>query len=79
MNLPEEEAFRVAAELAASHPETTSFYRFADFRNYFDTCETGNRKMYFRRKHKPSVNELKEMRIYDENNNHPAADTGTEC
>jgi hypothetical protein len=35
MNLPEEEAFRVAAELAAAHPETTSFYRFADFVNYY--------------------------------------------
>ncbi len=35
MNLPEQEAFRVAAELAASHPGTTSFYRFADFRNYY--------------------------------------------
>ena len=35
MNLPEEEAFRVAAELAALHPDTTSFYRFADFRNYY--------------------------------------------
>ena len=35
MNLPEQEAFRVAAELAAAHPETTSFYRFADFKNYY--------------------------------------------
>ena len=35
MNLPEQEAFRVAAELAASHPDTTSFYRFADFKNYY--------------------------------------------
>ena len=35
MNLPEEEAFRTAEELAAAHPETTSFYRFADFRNYY--------------------------------------------
>ena len=35
MNLPEQEAFRVAAELAASHSGTTSFYRFADFRNYY--------------------------------------------
>ena len=35
MNLPEREAFRVAAELAASHPGTTSFYRFADFVNYY--------------------------------------------
>ncbi len=35
MNLPEEEAFRTAKELAAAHPETTSFYRFADFQNYY--------------------------------------------
>jgi hypothetical protein len=35
MNQPEQEAFRVAAELAAAHPETTSFYRFADFKNYY--------------------------------------------
>ena len=35
MNLPEQEAFRVAAELAASHPGTTSFGRFADFENYY--------------------------------------------
>ena len=35
MNLPEMEAFRVAAELAAAHPDTTSFYRFADFSNYY--------------------------------------------
>ena len=25
----------MAAALAAAHPETTSFYRFADFRNYY--------------------------------------------
>ena len=35
MDLPEEEAFRKAAELAASHPGTTSFGRFADFVNYY--------------------------------------------
>ena len=35
MDLPEEEAFRKAAELAASHPGTTSFGRFADFENYY--------------------------------------------
>ncbi len=35
MNLPEEEAFRVAAELAEKHPDTTSFGRFADFVNYY--------------------------------------------
>ena len=35
MNLPEKEAFRVAAELAEKHPDTTSFGRFADFVNYY--------------------------------------------
>ncbi|MCR5684769.1 MAG: hypothetical protein K6G81_05025 [Lachnospiraceae bacterium] len=35
MFLPEEEAFRVAGELAKAHPNTTSFGRFADFANYY--------------------------------------------
>ena len=35
MHLPEQEAFAVAEKLAASHPDTTSFYRFADFVNYY--------------------------------------------
>jgi hypothetical protein len=35
MLLPEDEAFRIAGKLAAAHPETTSFGRFADFRNYY--------------------------------------------
>lgn len=35
MNLPEQEAFRVAKELADEHPDTTSFGRFADFVNYY--------------------------------------------
>ena len=35
MLLPEDEAFRVAKELAAAHPDTTSFGRFADFENYY--------------------------------------------
>lgn len=35
MNLPEQEAFRVAAELASAHPDTTSFGRFEDFKNYY--------------------------------------------
>ena len=35
MDLPEKEAFRVAAELAAMHPDATSFGRFADFENYY--------------------------------------------
>ena len=40
MNLPEKEAFRVAAELADKYPDLTSFGRFADFVNYYP-----NRKM----------------------------------
>jgi hypothetical protein len=35
MDLPEKEAFRVASELAAMHPDTASFGRFADFENYY--------------------------------------------
>ena len=35
MNLPEGEAYKIAEELAASHPDTTSFGRFADFKNYY--------------------------------------------
>ena len=35
MLLPEDEAFRIAGELAAVHLETTSFGRFADFGNYY--------------------------------------------
>ncbi len=33
--LPKEEAFRTAKELADAHPNTQSFYRFADFENYY--------------------------------------------
>lgn len=40
MNLPEDEAFRLAGELAKEHPETTSFYRFADFSNYYPKRKT---------------------------------------
>ena len=35
MNLPEKEAFEVAAKLASEHPDTTSFGRFADVVNYY--------------------------------------------
>ncbi|MBR4083091.1 MAG: hypothetical protein IKK33_02275 [Lachnospiraceae bacterium] len=35
MRLPEEEAYAKAYEMAAQHPETTAFYRFADFENYY--------------------------------------------
>lgn len=35
MRLPREEAFALAKALADAHPETTAFYRFADFANYY--------------------------------------------
>ena len=35
MLLPEKEAFIIAEELAETHPDTTSFGRFADFENYY--------------------------------------------
>lgn len=35
MRLPREQAFALAKELADAHPETTAFYRFADFENYY--------------------------------------------
>ncbi len=35
MLLPEDEAFRRAAELASAHQGMTSFGRFTDFRNYY--------------------------------------------
>jgi hypothetical protein len=33
--LPQEEAFSLAYEMAVNNPETTAFYRFADFENYY--------------------------------------------
>jgi len=35
MRLPKEEAFLLAKKLADAHPETTAFYRFVDFENYY--------------------------------------------
>lgn len=35
MRLPREQAFALARELAEQNPETTAFYRFADFANYY--------------------------------------------
>jgi hypothetical protein len=40
MLLPEDEAFRIAGELAAVYPETTSFGRFADFGNYYESSKS---------------------------------------
>ena len=33
--LPKEEAFSLASAMAADNPETTAFWRFADFENYY--------------------------------------------
>ena len=46
MLLPEDEAFRMAEELAKAHPETTSFYRFADFVNYYPGRKAADAYMY---------------------------------
>ena len=35
MRLPKKEAFALASALAELHPETTAFYRFADFEKYY--------------------------------------------
>lgn len=35
LRLPKVEAFAFAYEMAANNPETTAFYRFADFENYY--------------------------------------------
>lgn len=35
MRLPEAEAFHLAKRMAQEHPQTTAFYRFADFENYY--------------------------------------------
>ena len=35
MRLPKAEAFELAHKLAEAHPNTTAFYRFADFDNYY--------------------------------------------
>lgn len=35
IRLPKEEAFLLANEMAAKNPETTAFWRFADFGNYY--------------------------------------------
>lgn len=35
MRLPKDKAFALAKKMAAKNPETTAFYRFADFENYY--------------------------------------------
>lgn len=46
MRLPKEEAFALASTFAESHPETTAFYRFADFENYYSLREKQDEYLY---------------------------------
>ena len=46
VRLPKEEAFVLANKLAAANPDTTAFYRFADFENYYDLRIRQDRWMY---------------------------------
>lgn len=46
MRLPREEAFELAAKMAEAHPQTTAFYRFADFDNYYKLREEQDAFLY---------------------------------
>lgn len=46
MRLTKEEAFKMAKELSDAHPETTAFYRFADFENYYKLRVAQDRYLY---------------------------------
>lgn len=48
MRLPKEEAFEMARSLAKSHPQTTAFYRFADFENYYALRRKQDEYLYSR-------------------------------
>ena len=48
MRLSKDEAFELARRLADEHPETTAFYRFADFTNYYRLRETQDAYLYAR-------------------------------
>lgn len=48
MRLPEVEAFALAREMAAAHPNTTAFYRFADFDNYYGLRKVQDAYLYER-------------------------------
>jgi len=46
MRLPEEEAFALAARLAAENPDTTAFGRFADFHHYYPRRKETDKQLY---------------------------------
>ena len=48
MRLSEAEAFQLAHKLAENHPDTTAFYRFADFNNYYALRKAQDEYLYSR-------------------------------
>ena len=48
MRLPKEEAFALASAFAEAYPETTAFYRFADFENYYSLRKRQDEYLYSR-------------------------------
>lgn len=46
MRLPKEQSFQMAKQFAVAHPETTAFYRFADYENYYKLREKQDRYLY---------------------------------
>ena len=46
MRLPKEDAFAIAYQMAVSNKETTAFYRFADFDNYYPLRLKTNKVLY---------------------------------
>lgn len=48
MRLPKAEAFLLAQKLAEEHPNTTAFYRFADFENYYELRKAQDSYLYRR-------------------------------
>lgn len=48
MRLPKTDAFLLAKKMADAHPETTAFYRFADFENYYALREAQDAYLHAR-------------------------------
>ncbi len=46
MRLPEAEAFALAAKMAKENPQTTAFYRFADFHHYYPRRMDADARLY---------------------------------
>lgn len=46
MRLPKEEAFALAYQMAVNNKETTAYYRFADFENYYPLRQKTDKLLY---------------------------------